>query len=102
MTAERTVLLRTADLLFRAKLESVVRLAGWRAVHADAADVAVVELGREDTLEVVRRLVAQGTHVLAFGPHVHHERLREARRLGAHAVPNSRIQAELARALSER
>jgi hypothetical protein len=101
MKSDRVVLLATADLLFRAKLDAVVQHAGWRSVRQGSAEIAVVELTGQTALDEVRRLVSGGATVLAFGPHVHHELLRDARTAGARAVPNSQIETVLARVLSD-
>lgn len=96
MSDERTVLLVTDDLFFRAKLASVVERYGGRTVRKGAASLAVVEVTGPATVARVRGLVAQGTRVLAFGSHVNATVLREARAAGADAVPNSRVEAALA------
>jgi hypothetical protein len=81
--------------MFRAKLEAVVRAAGWRMTRAEPAHLAVVELDGAAALERVRGLVGAGIPVIAFGPHVEAASLREARQAGAEAVPNSRVEAVL-------
>lgn len=96
---ERSVLLLTADLFFRAKLEGIVRAAGARVVAGPPADLAVVELERGDALDRVRALCDAGATVLSFGSHVRRGRLRDARALGAVALPNSQIEEALRAAL---
>jgi putative N-acetylmannosamine-6-phosphate epimerase len=95
------VLVRTHDLLFRAKLAGAVERAGWTAVTSDDAPVAIVELRQEADIQQVQTLVARGGRVLAFGSHVAPQLLRRAREAGAHAVPNSQIVATVERTLSE-
>jgi len=91
-----------ADLFFRAKLEAVVRAAGWTPVRTAPAEVAVVELGRPGAPERVAELVAGGARVLAFGSHVGADDLRRARDSGARAVPNSQVERALAAILESR
>jgi hypothetical protein len=98
-SAEPAVLLETRDLVFRAKLEGVVRSAGGRVTRAPPAALAVVELSGPAAVERVRELVAAGVPVLAFGPHVEADLLRAAREAGAEAVPNSRVEVALRRRL---
>jgi hypothetical protein len=98
--AERTVLLLTRDLFFRAKLEAVIRAAGYEPVPSGGASLAVVELAGDTTVERVRELVARGYPVLAFGAHVHAELLRAARDAGADAVPNAQVESALRRRLA--
>ena len=95
----KRVLLATKDLFFRSKLQAVVRSAGAEVTREEACDLAVVELGAGQ-IETVRRLLEKGLTVLAFGSHVEPEVLREARKLGARAVPNSEIESALRALLS--
>jgi hypothetical protein len=90
------VLLLTDDLFFRAKLGTVVERCGSRPVTTGSAPIAVVELTGADAVSQVRRLLADGIRVVAFGSHVDAAVLREAREAGAEAVPNSRVEAALA------
>lgn len=101
-SAERRAAVFAADLFFRAKLEGVIRAAGWTPVRSAPAEVAVVELGRTGAPERVAELVAHGTRVLAFGSHVGADELRRARDLGASAVPNSQVERALAAVLESR
>lgn len=91
----KNVLLLTKDLFFRFKLQAIVRAAGGEVGREGPCDVAVVELGGAQPLEVIGRLVGKGVAVLAFGSHVEPEVLRQARKLGARAVPNSEIESAL-------
>jgi hypothetical protein len=100
-SSERTVLLLTADLFFRAKLEGVVHAAQARVVTSPPAEVAVVELGRADAHERIRELAAAGSAVLAFGSHLRADALREARALGAVALPNAEVEQALRAVLVE-
>jgi hypothetical protein len=95
----KTVLLATHDLFFRAKLQAVVQAAGAAITRAEPCDLAVVEL-RAGRIEMIRRLVEQGVAVLAFGSHVEPGMLREAKALGARAVPNSEVESALRALLS--
>ena len=90
--SERSVLLVTRDLFFRAKLEALIELSGHTAVRSGPAPFAVVELGTV-SVEQVYELVTAGTRVVAFGSHVGGQALREARDVGAQAVPNSQVEA---------
>lgn len=90
--SDRSVLLVTRDLFFRAKLEALVELCGYTAVRSGPAGYAVLELG-PGAQEQLRQLVSSGTRVVAFGSHVAAEELRAAREAGAEAVPNSRVEA---------
>ena len=90
----KKVLLLTTDLFFRSKLQAIVREAGGEVTRAEPCDLAVVELGAQQ-MDVVGRLVGKNIAVLAFGSHVEPEVLREARKLGARAVPNSEIESAL-------
>ncbi|MGH7529725.1 MAG: DNA-binding response regulator [Gemmatimonadales bacterium] len=100
----RRVLVIANDLVFRAKLEAIVRSAGADVLRDDASDarpaLAVVELGRAGSEDRIRDLAARGVPVLAFGAHVQPESLRAARALGARAVPNSEVERTLRALLS--
>lgn len=93
----RRVLLETRDLVFRAKLQEVVR-AGGGELTADpgACGLVVLELGAPGVEDRIRSFVARGVPVLAYGAHVRADLLRAAREAGATAVPNSEIEARLA------
>ena len=96
----RRVLVVARDLLFRAKLRTVIALAGAEvAVDEAACDLAVVEIGAPEWEARVRVLTARGTRVLAFGSHVHADLLRLARDAGARAVPNSQVEQALSELL---
>jgi predicted aminopeptidase len=98
--AERTVLVLTRDLFFRAKLEAVVRAAGHQPASRGQAPLAVVELSGEASVERIRELARSGCSVLAFGSHLNADLLRAAREAGAEAVPNSQVEAALRRRLA--
>lgn len=87
--------LSTGDLLFRAKLRAVVEAAGGELAGAEAAELAVVEVGSPQWEGRVVELVGRGVPVLAFGPHVGADLLRLARERGAVAVPNSQVEERL-------
>jgi hypothetical protein len=91
----KRVWLVTGDLVFRAKLRAVVEAAGGELAGAEAAELAVVEVGSPGWEERVVALVGRGVPVLAFGPHVRADLLRVARERGAVAVPNSQVQEAL-------
>ena len=96
----RGVLLLTRDLFFRARLEGVIRRAGYTPVTQGAAALAVVELADGASVERVRTLTAGGTAVVAFGAHVRGELLDAARAAGASVVANAGIEAALRRRLT--
>lgn len=94
----------TADLLDRARIEAVVRLAGLEpmilanraAIEKELAGsvpgVALVDLRVSEAERIIRLLAAAGVHVTAFGPHVDKAALERARAAGAiEAVPRSRF-----------
>lgn len=87
--------LATGDLLFRAKLRAVVEAVGGELADAEAADLAVVDLGAPGWEGAVGRAVSHGVPVIAYGPHVRADLLRAARERGAVAVPNSQVQEAL-------
>ncbi|HVH67798.1 MAG TPA: hypothetical protein VM716_08030 [Gemmatimonadales bacterium] len=91
------VYLGTGDLLFRSKLEAVVR-AGRAEVSRDEAtcDLAVVELHGPEAGARIATLVRSGVPVLAYGSHVRPDLLTAARAAGATAVPNSQVVERLA------
>lgn len=60
-----------------------------------ACDLAVIELDPSTNLAPLRPFVERGTPVLAFASHVHAELLRQAREVGAEAVPNSAVEMRL-------
>jgi hypothetical protein len=91
----KRVWLATGNLLFRAKLRGVVEGAGGELVDAEAAELAVVDLGEAGWEDAVGLAVSRGVPVIAYGSHVRADLLRMARERGAIAVPNSRIEEEL-------
>lgn len=92
----RRIYLETRDLIFRSKIRSIVAATGDRVTDDPlACDLAVVELDAGTDLERLRPMLAAGTPVLAFGPHVLADQLRKARELGAEAVPNSQVEGRL-------
>jgi hypothetical protein len=87
--------LATHDLLFRSKLEGVVKAAGWDITRDEAAcELAVLEIDAGAT-DRIRGFVARGIPVLAYGSHVRADLLRTARSAGATAVPNSEVEGKL-------
>ncbi|HKR55502.1 MAG TPA: hypothetical protein VJS20_04330 [Gemmatimonadales bacterium] len=92
----RQVLVDTRDLIFRSKVRSVIASTGDHVTTDPAAcDLAVIELDPSTNLDPIRPFVERGTPVLAFTSHVHAELLRQARELGAEAVPNSAVEMRL-------
>ncbi len=77
-------------------MRSIVASAGDHVTTDRAAcDLAVIELDPSTNLDPIRPFVERGTPVLAFTSHVHAELLRQARELGAEAVPNSAVEMRL-------
>ncbi|NIM50028.1 MAG: hypothetical protein GTN62_06795 [Gemmatimonadales bacterium] len=97
--SDRSVLLLTRDLFFRAKLEGLAQEAGYEPTRSGPAVLAVVELTGDAALARVRELVVAGSRVIAFGSHVQPAILREARAAGATAVPNSEVEETVRRVL---
>jgi hypothetical protein len=92
----RRVYVDTRDLIFRSKIRSVVASTGDHVTtDLAASDLAVIELDPATGVDPLRPLVARGTPVLAFASHVQAELLRQARELGAEAVPNSAVETRL-------
>ena len=95
------VCLLTRDLVFRSRLGGVVAAAGGEVTRdAAACELAVIEIESVDWEGQIRILQSHGVPVLAFGAHVNAERLRQARALGAVAVPNSQVEQRLAELLA--
>jgi len=94
------VLLATRDLIFRSKLGAVVQAAGAEATRDEAAaDLVALDVEAPGAIERIQAFVGRGVAVLAFGPHVRAELLREAREAGATAVPNSQVEDQLRRCI---
>lgn len=94
--APRRVYLLTKDLVFRGKLGGVVGNAGGDVTRdAQACDLAVVELEARGWEECIKTAHGRGIPVLAFGSHLNADLLRQARALGAEAVPNSQVERSL-------
>ena len=91
----KRVVLECRDLFFRGKLQEIIRQAGAEPARDEPCDIAVIELGKPGVQDRIRDLVQRGIPVLAFGSHVNAAELREARELGARAVPNSEIETAL-------
>lgn len=89
----KRVLVLTRDLFFRSKLQTLVQAGGGEVTQDEPYDLAVLELGGTGIKNRIRELVGRGVPVLAFGSHVQPDELREARALGARAVPNSEVEA---------
>lgn len=92
----RQIYVETRDLIFRSKVRAVITAAG-DDVTTDpgACDLAVIELDPASKIASVRALLERGTPVLAFASHVLADLLRQARELGAEAVPNSAVETRL-------
>jgi hypothetical protein len=92
----RQVFVDTKDLIFRSKVRSIIAAAGDHATtDPGSCDLAVIELDLATGVEPLRTFVDRGTPVLAFASHVQAELLRQARELGAEAVPNSGVEMRL-------
>ena len=92
----KRVYLASGNLLFRAALGAAVTAAGAEvATDATSCDLAVVEIEPPGAVDRIRGFVAAGVRVLAYGPHVRPDLLREAREAGATAVPNSEVERQL-------
>src|SRR2546430_15481564 len=92
----KRVYLATTDLLFRSKLDAVVHAGGAEVTRDEAAcDLAVVELDLPGARDRIRKAVARGVAVLAFGSHGHAGWLRAARQAGAGGAPNSGLEGRL-------
>ncbi|HEX4632926.1 MAG TPA: hypothetical protein VH163_03790 [Gemmatimonadales bacterium] len=92
----RQVFVDTKDLIFRSKVRTIVASAGDHVTtNPSACDLAVIELDPATNVEPLRPFVERGTRVLAFASHVQAELLRQARDLGAEAVPNSGVETRL-------
>lgn len=98
-----TVLLLSTDLLFSSSLSGDAQRAGCQLHTADNTDqllqkvataaaptIVLIDLGKtSDVAEAVRQLRACATPpraILAYGPHVHRERLAAAREAGCDLV----------------
>jgi len=95
----KRVLVECRDLFFRGKLQAILTTSGAAPAREEPYDLAVIELGRADVPQRIAQLVARGVPVLAFGSHVDAAALRDARELGARAVPNSEVESALRHAL---
>lgn len=101
--AAKRVFVVTTDLLFRSKLDAVIQGCGAEVVKDPfSSDVAVVAVEAPGAVDRIRGLVARGTPVLAFGPHVRPDMLKAARDAGAAAVPNSEVERRLRALLTSR
>ncbi len=87
------------NLFLRVPVDAAIKTAGFRPLAtadsalaaASAAAVVIADLAAlgDDPASAVRRLVAAGKSVLAFGPHVEGEMLAAARAAGAVVLPRS-------------
>jgi hypothetical protein len=92
----RRIYVETRDLIFRSKVRGIIAAAGDHVTtDQTACDLAVIELDPPSKLDLLRALLQRGTAVLAFASHVQADLLRQARELGAEAVPNSAVEARL-------
>jgi hypothetical protein len=99
----KRVFVATTDLVFRSKLNAAIAASGAEvAKEAFESDLAVVAVEAPGAADRIRGLVARGTPVLAFGPHVRADLLRSARDAGAVAVPNSEVERRLLALLTSR
>ncbi len=87
------------NLFLRVPVDAAVKVAGCRPTTAadvpqataSGAAVVIADLAAlgDDPASAVRRLVAAGKSVLAFGPHVEGEMLAASRAAGAVVLPRS-------------
>ena len=92
----KKVLVVARDMVFRAKLRGVIASAAGELASDEAScDLAVVEIEAANWDIRIRKIVARGTPVLAFGSHVRVDLLQAAREAGARAVPNSQVESAL-------
>jgi len=92
----RQIYVETRDLIFRSKVRAIITAAGDHVVMDPAVcDLAVIELDPASSVDALRALLERGTPVLAFASHVLTDLLRQARELGAEAVPNSAVEMRL-------
>ena len=92
----RQVFVDTKDLIFRSKVRSIVTSAGDHVTtDPGSCDLAVIELDAATGVDPLRLFVERGTAVLAFASHIQADLLRQARELGAEAVPNSAVEQRL-------
>jgi hypothetical protein len=97
------VYVATNDLVFRARLSAAITGAGAELVRdAEQCDLAIVTVEAPGAVDRIRGLVARGSAVLAYGPHVRADLLRAARDAGAVAVPNSEVEHRLLTLLTSR
>jgi DNA-binding NarL/FixJ family response regulator len=113
-SAQPIGLLVTADLMTSSKLQAAAERQGVKLVLAPSIEVAsgldtaqqrpavvLVDLsfsesGSAGDIEQLRRVAAEGAQLIAFGPHVHRERLERARSAGYDLVlTRGQIHAEL-------
>ena len=93
----KQVFVATRDLVFLMKVRAVIAARGGAITRDDAAaTLAVIEIESDSWAQRIAAFVARGVPVLAFGSHVRADLLRQARDLGAEAVPNSEVEARLA------
>ena len=111
---DRTVLIVVSDLMFYARIESVVRALGMTSANTDAPRalsamspvpaLVVIDLHESsgDPIPVISAAKAAGSRVLAFGRHTDARALRAARDAGAdRVVPRSQLVEELPALVAE-
>jgi DNA-binding NarL/FixJ family response regulator len=105
------------DLMFVPRVTAQAEAAGWTirhvgsttaaisVVHSDSPRLLVVDLettGLELTTVITSLPATEPPRTLAFGPHVHHQRLETARQAGCDlVVSRGRLSAELPTLLSD-
>jgi len=94
-----SILVVTGSLLDRSAFASLPEvtclspdeLRGRLAAGSASADWVVVDLAREDALELLAECREAGVPTAAYGPHADRDRLRAAEALGARTAPRSRV-----------
>lgn len=96
--ATKTVAMLTGDLLFASKVKSVAQSAGWTfymggnlpASDTDKIQIVILDLSTRSGL--INKIVDQcsaacpDARLIAFGPHVHVDKLKAAREAGIPTV----------------
>lgn len=91
-TVERRVLVVSANLLDRSRIESAIRAAGLSVASLDASSPtrALVDLSSPGAIDRIEELTDGGVDVIAFGPHVDTATLEAAAAAGAtESLPRS-------------
>jgi hypothetical protein len=90
--AERGILVVSANLLDRSRIESAIKGSGLSVASSGAASVAraLVDLSAPGAIDRIKELAVDGIDVIAYGPHVDVEKLEAAAAAGAtESLPRS-------------